>query len=677
MSDERNYSTPSTASTASSVSPDPLRAAASSLRAGWETENRAIGQRLVAAHELMVECVNHPACVDDAAEARLGYSVVDPQVMAGSYLVRELSISAARAEAMISFAADLHFRYPAILQAMLDGLMEERVARGLAKQMSCVTDDVLGPIQEAVVKDYLDSLKAGELRGEHARNARADEIIGKYDRDGIRERKADAVRARGVTFRKGQDGMSSMSATLRSDEAAVLAEAIEAKVARDRAADEAARAAAVAAAEAAGEPVPELEEDPDYTLGQRKADALLSISCGDVVEGGSTDAATGVGAGSGAGLGAGAGSDSSADSSADTGTAKSKALVLRPRITVITSALGGNMPDYLASLSGTCAESGHGSGFGSTAGVEFLRTGEAALQSLLDLLAAADGASIEPISPTIGAADDADAALRYRPSAELARRIRLRDGTCRHPGCTVSAEVCDLDHCVPFNHDDPESGGLTVESNLGALCRRHHRFKTFAGWGYEMSPDGTLVITSPDGNTMVTRPSGPLATYRRDQARDEAESWKRQQRRNRDPNIPGGPGRSEAGAQVHAQQSAWVRRARRQEAQRAERRGASRAERERLESERREDEKWRKRAEAYCAASTVLYCFREHDRRIQRRRAARFLVVKQPNWITLHDAATEPSGSRWWDARRPHEESKQLAEKVLRFREELADPPPF
>ncbi|GLB63108.1 hypothetical protein NCCP2495_09860 [Dietzia sp. NCCP-2495] len=657
---------------------DSLLSAASTLRAGWEAENRAIGQRFVAAHELMVECVNHPDCGDDSAEARRGRSVVDPQVMAGSYLVRELSISADRAEYMISFAADLHFRYPAILQAMLDGLMEERVARGLARQMSCVADDVLGPIQEEVVKDYLDSLKAGGLRGENERNARADEIIGKHDPDGIRERKADAVRARSVTFRKGQDGMSALSATLRSDEAAVLAEAIEAKVAQDRAADEAARAAAVADAEAAGEPVPELDEDPDYTMGQRKADALLSLSCGDVAETGSADSGNGARTGTRTGTGTDSGTDSGTDASAGpAATTKSKSLVLRPRITVITSAVGGNMPDYLASLSGACPESGHGQGLGSTAGVEFLRTGEAALQSLLDLLAAADGASIEPISPAIGAADDADAALRYRPRAELARRIRLRDGTCRHPGCTVSAESCDLDHCVPFNHDDPKSGGLTVESNLGALCRRHHRFKTFAGWRYEMSPDGTLVITCPDGTTMVTRPSGPLAAYRREQERDEAESWKRQQRRNRDPNHPGAAGHSSSGAQVHAQESAWMRRARRQEAKREESREASRAERERIERERREDEYWRKLADAYSAGATVRYCLREHDRVIQRRRAARVLVMKQPSWVTMHDAAPESSGSRWWDARRPHEESKQLAEKVKRFREELADPPPF
>jgi hypothetical protein len=57
-------------------------------------------------------------------------------------------------------------------------------------------------------------------------------------------------------------------------------------------------------------------------------------------------------------------------------------------------------------------------------------------------------------------------AMRYQPSAALERWIRCRDLTCRFPGCGRPAEVCDIDHTVPFNHADPESGGLTVTWNL-------------------------------------------------------------------------------------------------------------------------------------------------------------------------------------------------------------------
>ena len=172
--------------------------------------------------------------------------------------------------------------------------------------------------------------------------------------------------------------------------------------------------------------------------------------------------------------------------------------------------------------------------------VEFTRTGEAALQTLLEMLATSDGATFEQVDPRIGAADDTDAALRYRPGAQLARRVRLRDGTCRHPGCAIPADDCDLDHVVPFNHADPAAGGLTIEANLVAQCRRHHRFKTFSDWTYKLEPDGTLIVTTPDGTVMLTRPDGPLAQYRREHQRDEADAWARQQRRNPSPDIGAG-----------------------------------------------------------------------------------------------------------------------------------------
>ena len=50
------------------------RAARAAL-AGWEAANRVAGQRLVAAHELMIECVAHPDCWPDPD--RPGFAVVD------------------------------------------------------------------------------------------------------------------------------------------------------------------------------------------------------------------------------------------------------------------------------------------------------------------------------------------------------------------------------------------------------------------------------------------------------------------------------------------------------------------------------------------------------------------------------------------------------------------------
>jgi hypothetical protein len=96
----------------------------------------------------------------------------------------------------------------------------------------------------------------------------------------------------------------------------------------------------------------------------------------------------------------------------------------------------------------------------------------------------------------------------YRPSAALAEFLRFRDLTCRFPGCDEPAEVCDIDHTVPFPL------GPTHPSNLKLLCRCHHLLKTFYtgpnGWRDRQEPDGTLVWTSPTGHEYITKPAGSL-----------------------------------------------------------------------------------------------------------------------------------------------------------------------
>ena len=99
-------------------------------------------------------------------------------------------------------------------------------------------------------------------------------------------------------------------------------------------------------------------------------------------------------------------------------------------------------------------------------------------------------------------------ARRYQPSAALERTIRCRDLTCRFPGCSRPAIVCDIDHTIPFNHQNPAAGGLTVAQNLKCLCRQHHRLKTFGGWRDKQLADGTVVWLSPSGRTYRTSPAG-------------------------------------------------------------------------------------------------------------------------------------------------------------------------
>ena len=88
----------------------------------------------------------------------------------------------------------------------------------------------------------------------------------------------------------------------------------------------------------------------------------------------------------------------------------------------------------------------------------------------------------------------------YRMPAELGRFIALRDRTCQIPGCSQAAWRCDCDHAIPFPR------GSTSAANCGALCRRHHRLKTLAGWTLVRTGDGHSVWTSPAGHSVLRRP---------------------------------------------------------------------------------------------------------------------------------------------------------------------------
>jgi hypothetical protein len=89
----------------------------------------------------------------------------------------------------------------------------------------------------------------------------------------------------------------------------------------------------------------------------------------------------------------------------------------------------------------------------------------------------------------------------YTPSAALDDLVRVRDRTCRFPGCRQPARRCDLDHVVPW------PAGSTTAGNLAALCRHHHRLKHQTQWTVRAGPADTLVWTSPAGHRYSTLPA--------------------------------------------------------------------------------------------------------------------------------------------------------------------------
>lgn len=107
--------------------------------------------------------------------------------------------------------------------------------------------------------------------------------------------------------------------------------------------------------------------------------------------------------------------------------------------------------------------------------------------------------------------DPADGAIldygrtRYRPPVGLTRFVRVRDETCRFPGCHRQAAHCEIDHTLDWQYAGP-----TAPENLACLCRRHHVFKHSTGWTVSLVPGhpGHLAWRTPAGQHLVTKPPG-------------------------------------------------------------------------------------------------------------------------------------------------------------------------
>ena len=88
----------------------------------------------------------------------------------------------------------------------------------------------------------------------------------------------------------------------------------------------------------------------------------------------------------------------------------------------------------------------------------------------------------------------------YRPPKTVTDFVTTRDGTCRMWGCNRPATPCDLDHARPW------PAGPTTPTNLGGLCRRHHRLKQRRRWTYHLPPTAPPPGPHPSGTKRTTLP---------------------------------------------------------------------------------------------------------------------------------------------------------------------------
>jgi hypothetical protein len=117
----------------------------------------------------------------------------------------------------------------------------------------------------------------------------------------------------------------------------------------------------------------------------------------------------------------------------------------------------------------------------------------------------------DPNAPT-ETRDGTSVLLRHGWSAAVDRWVRVRGLTCSFPFCNQPAWNADLDHSIPFDHQNPLRGGWTAGFNLDPKCRTHHRIKTFlsgeGGWSTRQLTGGTIEWTSPTGRTYRSTPDG-------------------------------------------------------------------------------------------------------------------------------------------------------------------------
>lgn len=446
-----------------------VRAAGTLALEALHAENRAAAARLRACYELHALCEELQTVRDIEAgwgpelDQRPSHAVVDPFDIACAELVAVYGVHHHRASAMLKLAISLVTEFPAIVEAMESGRLDEYTASMLARQMRTVDFSYRGDVHRAVIDWLMAAIDSGTRPGRRAILDETDRIISEHDPAGVLLRRAQAVRDRNVRIRRDVDGMSTLRAFITTAEARAIEMLIQKAAAAQKEREKADRLAAARDPDA-----PPIDATTIRSNDELRADALVDLLLGPIDATSATPGAAAAGVvASGAGV------------------------QIRPNITVLAPPNPGGEPEiYLP------------------------RGGPEAIDALIALLARSVGATIHVPDTEPGTADSPSGSRRYRLNTELIRRIRLRDGTCRHPGCSVPADDCDVDHARPFDRSDPAGGGLTVESNLMCLCRRHHRFKTFHGWRYQLEHDGTLTVRTDTGHTVTTDPAGPLARWR-------------------------------------------------------------------------------------------------------------------------------------------------------------------
>jgi hypothetical protein len=144
--------------------------------------------------------------------------------------------------------------------------------------------------------------------------------------------------------------------------------------------------------------------------------------------------------------------------------------------------------------------------------------------SVLRRLACDAGVVVVPTvdSGTTGSRTPIDVGRRRRrPTAALRRALRLRDRSCRFPGCSTTRHL-HAHHVVFW-----DEGGPTDLANLVLLCGSHHRQIHRPGWQLTWGVNGSVIVRpagvdGQPGRALAVAPQLPGVIAERETASAEA-----------------------------------------------------------------------------------------------------------------------------------------------------------
>ena len=393
---------------------------------------------------------------DRARRAERGWSAA---IVARRELTSELAcalrIPERTAERLVHESGQLIHTLPGSYEALGFGRISYRHAQSVIDHAAGL-DDALRAEFEAAVLPLAETLTVAQF-DRRARMQRE-----RLDPEGIAERQRAAVAERRVDFQPARDGMAWLSAYLSAEQALAIHTRVTAQA---------------WALRRAGDP---------RTLAQLRADLLASLAIGrECRDGASTtgddrDGASLTGSATGGAdvAGPGAGGGSATSSNTPTDGIRARVLVTVP----VLSVLGHS--DEPAMLEG----------YGPI-DIETAKRLASGAPSFTRLLTHPETGAVLSVGRD-----------RYAVPADLRTWLRVRDGTCRFPGCSKAAMRCDVDHVV-----DWQFGGETDHDNLAHLCPEHHHLKHHTAWAVRSRDGGVLDWTSPLGRTYTTLPATTMA----------------------------------------------------------------------------------------------------------------------------------------------------------------------